>query len=401
MDDGVSQKICIYCNKKKYNSEFSLEHIWPDALGGDLLGNFWKTNLVCKTCNNMSGVFVDGAFIKSLIISHERGSDALDYLAGSQSTGTIPLSYLGFIQNIQVAKDEVIDFWVCTGANVLHIRPKGEEIWSSYAGGDPRNASKGSKAGRVIISLTSAEYFWVCTALRSVKQHFPKAVQFVTNIDLPQNTTGFRYLNPNDTQQADDLRIFREFNTLCKNGDHIHSQFSINTHSDGRFLSKLALGIGHNIFGRKFINESYANTLRASFREADAEKRYKLNVRGTGYFNGLDISGFSDVLRWPGGWQITLRLLEKKLVLIVMTPTGEMMAIQITDNPMLVDRLDSNYFEGFSWVVVPAVQKAVGPLSYPEYVAHMIGAESNAELNGLECLRGDSSKLPPTGIQSA
>lgn len=58
-------KTCIYCGLDKKNNEFADEHIWPDALGGDFLPTFWRTDDVCGSCNNMSGVFVDGAFIKS------------------------------------------------------------------------------------------------------------------------------------------------------------------------------------------------------------------------------------------------------------------------------------------------------------------------------------------------
>ena|ERR1700730_6272593 len=59
-------KKCIYCGRDKPLVDFSDEHIWPDALGGDFLEPFWRTEDVCGRCNNLSGVFVDGAFIKSV-----------------------------------------------------------------------------------------------------------------------------------------------------------------------------------------------------------------------------------------------------------------------------------------------------------------------------------------------
>ena len=47
---------CYYCGFEKPPSDFSDEHIWPDALGGDALPSFWRTNNVCRACNSMSGI---------------------------------------------------------------------------------------------------------------------------------------------------------------------------------------------------------------------------------------------------------------------------------------------------------------------------------------------------------
>ena len=170
-------KTCIYCGKDKSEEEFSGEHIWPDALGGDFLPQFWRTDDVCGKCNSMSGVFVDGAFIKSVFVVGERTHDAHDYLNPDNPTGILPLSYLGIIQNITTQEDEVADFWVCApGANIVHFRKASEEdTWDAYAGGDPRRQSKRAKAGRVLVSFTSPEQYWVLTALSSVKHHFAKA----------------------------------------------------------------------------------------------------------------------------------------------------------------------------------------------------------------------------------
>lgn len=143
-------KTCIYCGQDKPEEEFSDEHIWPDALGGDFLPPFWRTDDVCGKCNSASGVFVDGAFIKSFFVSAERSLDALDYLDPDKAIGILPLSYLGTFQNIATQEGEVADFWVCApGANIIHFRKASEEgIWDAYAGGDPRRQSKRSKAGR-------------------------------------------------------------------------------------------------------------------------------------------------------------------------------------------------------------------------------------------------------------
>ncbi|MGZ5027986.1 MAG: HNH endonuclease [Methylobacter sp.] len=56
--------ICIYCRLDKSESDFSLEHIIPQSLGGAAAPDYFKTRKVCSTCNNNLGLFVDASFEK-------------------------------------------------------------------------------------------------------------------------------------------------------------------------------------------------------------------------------------------------------------------------------------------------------------------------------------------------
>jgi len=72
---------CIYCDRDKDDSEFTDEHIWPDGLGGDYLPkDVWRTDDVCGKCNNLSGLYVDGGFIKGWAGTAERFTGANEYL---------------------------------------------------------------------------------------------------------------------------------------------------------------------------------------------------------------------------------------------------------------------------------------------------------------------------------
>ncbi|WP_414441209.1 HNH endonuclease [Burkholderia sp. 22PA0106] len=46
----TDNKRCIYCNECKRSDEFSLEHIFPDAMGGN----------VCRICSR-PGMYAGGA----------------------------------------------------------------------------------------------------------------------------------------------------------------------------------------------------------------------------------------------------------------------------------------------------------------------------------------------------
>lgn len=203
-------KTCIYCGKDKQDEEFSDEHIWPDALGGDFLLDFWRTD-VCQSCNSLCGLFVDGSFIRSGAGRAERGTGALEYLTISgPRAGVLPLDYLGVLQNVPMSMDEVADYWAgpC-GAIIIHIRPADKDgTFEAYAGGDPR--AKKARAGRAYMALTSVEFFWVVVSLASFKAHFQRARRFVTNAQVPPEWAGsFEMPDPDDPIQEADLAVVK------------------------------------------------------------------------------------------------------------------------------------------------------------------------------------------------
>jgi len=61
-------KECIYCRCQKDETEFSLEHIIPQFLGGVSAPDKFKTRDVCKTCNSNLGLFVDASFEKNFLV---------------------------------------------------------------------------------------------------------------------------------------------------------------------------------------------------------------------------------------------------------------------------------------------------------------------------------------------
>ncbi len=172
----MTVKKCIYCDRDKDPADFSDEHIWPDALGGDLLEPFWRTEDVCKRCNGLSGLFVDGAFIKGVFGSAERSSGTREYIDITKPGSVrMPLYYCGQLKGLALPPDEIGEYWAgpC-GANILHIRPAdSDDQWSAYAGGDPR--AKKIAAGRAYMALTSSRPFWVHVSLNSFRAHFKRA----------------------------------------------------------------------------------------------------------------------------------------------------------------------------------------------------------------------------------
>jgi hypothetical protein len=389
-------KTCIYCGKEKPDNEFTKEHIWPDALGGDHLPDLWRTDDVCANCNNMSGLFVDGSFIKSWLGSAERAFGAMEYLSPNRpAAAVIPLNYMGVLAKVPTRESEIAEYWSgpC-GARIIHIRPKdSEEHWASYAGGDPR--SKPSGAGRVYIALASRQLFWIVVSLASFKAHFTKAERFVVNMEVPAESRG-SFSNPdlNNSGQAGDMEMVTAV-TSAGPSDDIRVKAVIKLDVGDRFLAKLGLAIGHKLLGAPFLASDYAKNLQRAFREADVKKRRQIPLHGTGYLDEIGLRGSERVLFWPGGWVLLLNIVDQQLVLTIVAPSSRTMVLVVCDNPTLVSKLDKAYRDGSVWITIPALGQAVGPIPLPNYIAHQTNAWRLPELVALANQRTDPKALPP------
>jgi hypothetical protein len=388
-------KTCIYCGKDKPDDEFSDEHIWPDALGGDYLPpDLWRTDDVCINCNSMSGVFVDGSFIKSWLGANERAHGAQEYLAPTRP-GPLPLVYTGKIAGAPVDADEVAEYWIgpC-GANIIHVRPDDkEEHWRSYAGGDPR--SKKSTAGHAYIALTTTEPYWIRASLLSFVAHFKNAAKYVTNMQLGSSWTNLKEADPNDSLQAKGLAVAEFIRQKSLNDEWMLAQSKVDPGVGTRMLAKLALSIGYKLFGPGFLATTYGLDLRRGFREGNSEKRRLIPIKGSGFLSSAVSPAINGLLAWPGGWLLMLLHFDSKLLLSVVSPSGQSMQVLITDDPALLATLGSTYKDGKVWLIVPPAKRAVGPLPLREYLGHQTMSVAVQALSDIEALRTDPAKLPP------
>jgi hypothetical protein len=345
---------------------------------------------VCQTCNSLSGVFVDAAFIRSWIGKAELSRNSLEYLAGRAQLE----DFLGPIQDVPVPKGHVADYWVgpC-GTNIVHIRPdSGDKQWRAYAGGDPR--AKKSNAGRAYMALASEERFWILVGLESFRQQFDRAERYVVNMEIPAD---WPFKNPDKTDplQEEDMKTVEAVIEAGRAGTLIRVRAVIRFDLANRMLAKLGLAVGYKLFGRSFLETDYAKNLRRGFWEANIEKRRDIPVRGSGFLSQDGIGGAEEVLAWPGGWVLTVNIVEGNLGLSVISPSGRSMTVMVCDDPTLVSRLEGSYRNGGVWITVPAAQDAVGPISLPEYLAHQTDTRALPALIALASKRGDPGTLPP------
>lgn len=395
-DTKLPMRRCIYCDRDKDDGEFTDEHIWPDGLGGDYLPkDVWRTDDVCGRCNNLSGLFVDGGFIRGWAGTAERFTGAYEYLK-RPSPGVLPLAYMGRLPDADCADSDIAEFWLgpC-GAHIVHIRPQDtQDDWSAYAGGDPR--AKKLAAGRAYLSFTSEQPFWVVASLNSFRAHFRKASRFIVNAAVPsQWSDAFTEVNRSDPQQQRDLKVVDAVASKASKGETVHSRVILAVDTGSRLLAKIALALGYKLLGRDFLATSYAADLRKALWERDFSARQQIPVRGSGYLHGANpLGAVTYPMAWPGGWVLLVKVVEGKLACSVFTPSGKAMVIMICDDASLVAKLPGEYIEGQVWLAVPTLAKSAGPFGLAAFLGHVTGNAPIADLQSIEAERADPSLLP-------
>lgn len=386
---------CIYCNADVPTASLTDEHIWPDALGGDELGPFWRTR-VCRRCNNISGIYVDGAFIRSWFGTAERATDFDAYLSPAEpQRARRTFQYLGTIPNFGDPQI-IVDYWVgpC-GVHVMHFRPANEiELWDKYAGGDPRNANRQAEAGVAYLAMTSSVLFWQQVAIASFHHQFSKAKRYCITVVDPV------LADKVDVPCLGDPLIDAQL-AFCEatlRADKVQVRATIDTSLGGRFQAKLALALGYGLFGAVFGSTTYAGTLRGAFREGDPSKLHAMSVRGSGFLAQTTFGGAEQFLRWKGGWVLLLKRLGGDITLSIFSPSAKPMVVLVCDDEKLSCKLGPEYDDGLIWVTVPPIARAIGPIEFPAFLAHKLGNMSHPGLAELEAKIIDPALLPDCGL---
>jgi len=388
---------CTYCFRIKSISEFSYEHIWPDALGGDYLPKQWKTRNVCQRCNNLAGQFVDGEFIKSWFVSNERAIGAVDFLDLSKpELAKLPLQYLGQMTHEDLLDNEVAEYWVgpC-GANIVHIRPKYEPLWNTYAGGKPSKKSK--DWGSAFLALTTSQHIWILVTVNSFHNHFRRADRVVLNMAAPQGfSPPFDSIDQENIDQARRVKIARSVGEAAEKNEKLELHFAVASDLGSRFLAKLALGLGRELLGDQFLETDYANILKLALWERSAAERRKLPVRGAGYLSEGILIKTAKFLSWTNAWTLTVIDISGSLCLIVATPSGKTMSILISSDAELLKRLNRRFADGEVYITVPVQSYALqSPITLPSMIAHVTDVARVPELSELADKRRDPGCLPP------
>lgn len=382
---------CIYCLGQSGEPKFSLEHIWPRALGGVFMPKLFKTDQVCIRCNSRAGQFVDASFLKSWFIAADNTFAAHRFLDKDNPTA-IPLLYMGIAQDFPCEADEVCERWIGpAGDSISHIHKRDGERWDTFAGGDM--IARKRDPGRAYISFASSNQYWVICSIKSFMARFDGAVhRSTTQIDgLPAD---WGLLNPHDEPLSERERRDVEF--IRGQSPAKHTLVPTQIDFADRFLCKLALGLAFNILGSQILRSPYVSELRRGLWMADFEERQRLQVRGTSFWKDMGDDRFRNLMHWPGAWVIMLSAFPEGFGLLLVMPGGRQIGRLIAEGHKgWAPEAGPTYGQGKVYVVVPQRQTVIGPLSFLEYISFKAGLGQSSALDRLKAMEVDLKDLPP------
>lgn len=376
---------CIYCNKIKPLEEFSLEHIIPDALGGSLCGMVFKSNYVCQRCNSICGIWVDAPVIKNWFSQNYRFDSAREFV-DIKNGSILPLMYMGMFSELS-NEEKICELWLgpC-GDTIYHFRNKADKRYDSIVGGDFIDIKK--NPGEAYLFIATDNSGWAKTVLLSFREHFKYSRRIACNISFKGDLSNDDFF---DKPTITDKRIIEKLKSYI--GQKHDTQFSMEMGFDQRFLCKLALGVGFNLFGDDYLNSKYALQLRKGLWEKDFDKRSQLKIRGTGFI--YEENYLSKLICYKSAHTIIL-ISVNNIFLIGFCLYGKIYShIMISDEVRFWENR-KEYSDGIIYLIFPQIKQFLGPYDMPHYLAHKIENDYKInELEEIELQRIPFDKLPP------
>jgi len=376
-------KTCIYCKTDKNEDQLTLEHVISQFLGGAQAPDNLKTRNVCGTCNSNLGLFVDASFEKDFLVFNLLNEAAYSFFDPNSPT-PLPLRNMGVsdLTPPEMKEEEICECWIGPlGEQIYWIRPSdGRMYW--YAGGNPRTVKK---------VRTRAYFIW---SERSQKNPMITWLSFgdafngrkVRKVSCTQvegaNLADIGFFEPDEL----DLRRIEYFNNKCSNGQERKNQLSMYLHYDIRFMAKLAIGLGHVLFGDKFDNSNYTKELHKAlwFKEGDLEP----SIVGQ---NNLGQS--NDFLKNECGVSngVTLTILPSSKYMTLNLNISRKMnwTIGIAETEVVKDLINGGLEHGLCIVLFKSLNKGIN-LALPDLIAHNSKNITHPQLYEIEKLTGKS-----------
>lgn len=372
-------KICIFCITEKPENEFSLEHIFPQSLGGAQASDLFKTRHVCQRCNSIMGLFVDAPLVKNFFSQNDMAESALHYVDLSKPR-PLPLRYMGVLQNLVFDHNSTCELWMGPhGGLVYHRRPKADSEYDTIAGGNPIDNKK--FGGEVYIFAQHSDQYWNTVLLRSVMKSFSHARRISGNIDLPHVDY---FHNPSSNEIEFLLRL-----KAARGKEHI-GRLAIQIGFEQRFLCKFALGLGFNRLGEGFRKSADAIELRNALWSKDYNERAQCNVEFYDFFQNREPAE-ARILAWPGVHTIMLYPVNGRLVAIIYLYGKNRMMVTISKDESFWSK---SITEAELYVLCPSLDKFSGPIRMEDFLAHRLGYCKISDLAEMEEKRFNPSTLP-------
>jgi hypothetical protein len=329
--------VCIYCGIEKKETEFSLEHVIPQFLGGAYVSDKLKTNKVCKRCNNLLGLFVDASFAKNWFINNALVDSEFAFF-DPDKVKALPLRCLGpcKFEFPDLEADSICELWLGPlGEQVYWIRPKDEKLYW-YVGGNPISSKKEETRAYYIFSERSNKNLELSikTFVESFSEYNIKKI-LCTKTDIRPEGIGFA--NPDEVDSRR-IAFLMEIGSEERGVGYSHYM-----EFDFRFICKIALGVSYCLIGEDILTDDYFLELRKGLWYKKGEPFPEI-FGNSGIFSNQD-----DVYKKLSGL--------KNSVTVSLIPVGDNIGLNL------------NISQKYNWTILCCKNKAV-----PEFVKSELGA---------------------------
>jgi len=367
-------KKCIYCREMKKESEFTIEHVMPQFLGGAYCPDDFKNRDVCAKCNSNLGLFVDAAFEKNFLVYSYLNENAYSFFDPTRPVG-LPIRCMGPCDLVppHMTDEEVCEFWLGPlGEQIFWIRPKDDRLYW-YVGGNPRT----TKTARTIAyflwserSIKNPLLTWL-TFRDAFEGRRVKKVMCTTVEGSDPTDIGF---SEPDSTDRDRITYFL---ACCSKGEVRKIQQSMYTKFDGRFFAKTSIGIAYSLFGEKALSTNYAAELYKGlwYREGDPMP----SVRGTSPLSAETDSTFAKLMGESNGVSFIIQRIQDQIGLNLSIGTTLNWTVQCASCDNLTADDLARIGDGMVIILYKPLQRGL-TLTLPQYMAHKCGAHINAEI---------------------
>jgi hypothetical protein len=296
----------------------------------------------------------------------------------------MPLKYLGILESFSGEIDEVCEVWFGPHGGILyHVRQKADPRYDTMIGGNPIESKKNN--GWITIFAQNSDPYWNRVLLLSCIKYFSKARRISGGIQLDPQTQHDSYFNNPTNEELRSLQFFRAIS-----GKQHHCKIAIQIGFEQRFLAKLALGLGYNLFGSEFLKIEDSQKLRNAMWEKDFHKTTEF-INLSNYFHNSK-NNLDKILTWEGVHTLVLFPIKNILYLIFYCFGYKLMVIPLcSDRGIWKSSISS---DGVVYVAAPQLEIFSGPLHLPEFISHKSGHYRLAKLEEIERRKIDVSQLP-------
>jgi hypothetical protein len=369
-------KKCIYCRKHKDDSEFTLEHVIPQFLGGAYSPEIFKIRDVCKPCNSNLGLFVDAGFEKNWIVSNKLRDAAYRFFDPNNAVG-LPLICMGNsdLTPPNIEEDEICELWLGPlGEQVYWVRPNDERLYW-YTGGNPiTTKTKLSRAYYLFSeqSQNNPNISWLAFRDSFDGKRVKKIMCTQVNGGNPSEI-GFK--KPDD---LDVLRIDYFLKHTCDVKQERQNKLSFYTLFDLRFLAKLGIGIAYSLFGEKALETQYAEELYKALNYREDQKNMP-DIIGSSIMHGNN-KKFSELAGIENAVTILIFAFPEGVLVNLNIGASLNWSVMCASPENLRETEISKFRDGEVIILFKQLQKGI-TLSFSDFILHNAGKKSHIELS--------------------